>query len=81
MSRMHEIQGAEADPEGLHLIVDGRTYLIRWEKCSARLAKATAEQRQHMDIAPSGYGISWPEIDEDLTINWLVRNAVAVAPA
>ena len=78
---MHVIQRAQANPEDLRLVVDGRAYTIRWDQCSERLAKATFEQRQRMDIAPSGYGISWPEIDEDLTINWLVQNAVAMATA
>jgi hypothetical protein len=72
MRKFHEVQ-AQAEAEGLRLVVDGKTYLARWEDCSPRLAQASLAQRQHLDIAPSGYGISWPDIDEDLTLNWLMQ--------
>jgi hypothetical protein len=52
---------------------------IPWEKCSQRLATATDEQRQVAELSPSGYGIHWPLIDEDLTVNCLVRKAELLA--
>jgi hypothetical protein len=39
------------------------------------LAKATLEQRRHLEISPSGYGIHWPEVDEDLAIAPLIQQA------
>ena len=40
-----------------------------------RLAKATAKQRSNWRIAGGGYGIHWPDIDEDLNTEGLLRGA------
>lgn len=37
-----------------------------------RLADATPEQRNHWEIAGAGYGIHWPDIDEDLSTEGLL---------
>ena len=50
-----------------------REVRIPWEKCSERLAKASADQRRLAELSPGGYGIHWPLIDEDLTIGGLVK--------
>lgn len=42
-----------------------------------RLANATPEQLSHWEIAGGGYGIHWPEIDEDLSTEGLLRGARA----
>jgi uncharacterized protein DUF2442 len=55
--------------------VDDQPYRIRWDACSPRLQQATAEQRQHVEVSPSGYGLHWPEIDEDLAITPLLQHA------
>ena len=68
-------QRIELASQALTIIVrDERQISIPWEKCSARLAKATDAQRFHAELSPSGYGIHWPLIDEDLSINGLVRD-------
>lgn len=33
-----------------------------------RLANATQKQLQNFVISPGGYGIHWPDIDEDISI-------------
>jgi hypothetical protein len=33
-----------------------------------RLARATAKQLKNFEISPGGYGIHWPQIDEDLSV-------------
>lgn len=42
-----------------------------------RLANATPEQRGHWEIAGGGYGLHWPELDEDLSTEGLLRGAPA----
>jgi hypothetical protein len=57
-------------------LVDGRTIvapLVRYP----RLLDATAEQRQNWQVSAAGYGIHWPEIDEDLSTAGLLRGAPA----
>jgi Protein of unknown function (DUF2442) len=50
---------------------DGReiSVPIRWYP---RLLKATPEQRQRWEVAGAGFGIHWPEIDEDLSVRGLL---------
>jgi hypothetical protein len=42
-----------------------------------RLLDATASQRKDWKIADGGYGIHWPDIDEDLSTEGLLRGAPA----
>jgi hypothetical protein len=42
-----------------------------------RLLNATPAQRKNWKIASSGYGIHWPDIDEDLSTESLLRGAKA----
>ena len=44
-----------------------------------RLANATPEPRSHWEVAGGGYGIHWPEIDEDLSTEGMLRGAPAPA--
>ena len=64
----------EPRPEGLGLLVGKRTIRIPWEKCSKRLASATEKERLNAELSPGGYGIHWPLIDEDLSVNGLLRD-------
>ena len=64
----------EATPEGLRLLVGSRKVQISWEKCSKRLASATNQERLNAELSPGGYGIHWPLIDEDLSVNGLLRD-------
>jgi hypothetical protein len=45
-----------------------------------RLQKATVKQRSSWEICGGGYGIHWPEIDEDLNTEGLLRGAPAPSP-
>ena len=42
-----------------------------------RLARASKEQLSNWQISGAGYGIHWPEIDEDLSTEGLLRGAPA----
>lgn len=55
---------------------DGRTITVplAWYP---RLLKATPAQRKNWRIAGGGYGIHWPDIDEDLSTEGLLRGAPA----
>ncbi|HEY7158844.1 MAG TPA: DUF2442 domain-containing protein [Gemmataceae bacterium] len=59
---------------------DGRTITVplAWYP---RLFNATAAQRKNWRIAGGGYGIHWPDIDEDLSTEGLLRGAPAPRPA
>jgi hypothetical protein len=42
-----------------------------------KLLHATLEQRNNWKVAGAGYGIHWPDIDEDLSTEGLLRGAPA----
>jgi hypothetical protein len=44
-----------------------------------RLLHATPEQREKWVLSAAGYGIHWPELDEDLGCEGLLRGAPAPA--
>jgi hypothetical protein len=79
MERVHHVQSTWTDSLYLYITTDGQTYRIHWEDCSPRLARASQAQRMHLEVSPAGYGIHWPEIDEDLAITPLLRRAEALA--
>jgi hypothetical protein len=62
-------------PDALIAIMEDGSVSIPWEKCSERLAHASPIERTHAEMSPSGYGIHWPLIDEDLAVGPLLRAA------
>jgi Protein of unknown function (DUF2442) len=61
-------------------LMDGRTISVplAWYP---RLANASVEQRAHWEKCGGGYGIHWPEVDEDLSTEGLLRGAPAARAA
>ena len=60
----------EITAEALIVVMESGPVSIPWERCSERLARASQSER---DLSPSGYGIHWPLIDEDLAVGPLVQ--------
>lgn len=60
-------------------LMDGRTISVplAWYP---RLLGGTPEQRKNWKIAGGGYGIHWPDLDEDLSAEGLLRGAPAPRP-
>jgi hypothetical protein len=58
---------------------DGRTITVplTWYP---RLLNATPSQRKNWRIAGGGYGIHWPDVDEDLSTKGMLRGAPAPRP-
>lgn len=57
-------------------LLDGRTITVPFA-WYPRLLHATPQQRSNWQPAGGGYGIHWPEIDEDLSTDGLLRGAPA----
>lgn len=60
-------------------LVDGRTISVplAWYP---RLHSATSEQRANWRRAETGHGVHWPDLDEDLSTEGLLRGAPAARP-
>jgi hypothetical protein len=57
-------------------LIDGRTISVplAWYP---RLLHASADQRNNWELCGGGFGIHWPDIDEDLSTEGLLRGAPA----
>jgi Protein of unknown function (DUF2442)/Domain of unknown function (DUF4160) len=57
-------------------LLDGRTITVpsAWYP---RLFEATPEERRNWQVSGAGYGIHWPDLDEDLSTEGLLRGAPA----
>ena len=57
-------------------LVDGRSIAVplTWYP---RLLNATPEQRSQWEICGGGYGLHWESIDEDLSVEGMLRGAPA----
>ena len=74
------VRSVRSDDDTLSVdLVDGRTITVplTWYP---RLLNATQEQRDRWEPSGGGYGIHWPEIDEDLSTEGLLRGAPAPRP-
>ncbi|MBW2724646.1 MAG: DUF2442 domain-containing protein [Deltaproteobacteria bacterium] len=56
------------------LLADGRSIAVplAW---FPRLLRATPSQRENFELLGEGHGIHWPEIDEDISVEGLLRGA------
>ena len=73
MTTAHNLEAVTFDQEFICLQVDGAEVKIPINKVSKKLEAATEFQRNLFTISPSGYGIHWPLIDEDLSIDYLIK--------
>ena len=72
-----KIKAVRIDEDALTVdLVDGRTLStpLAWYP---RLLHATAEQRNNFVISGAGFGIHWPDVDEDLSIQGMLAGAAA----
>ncbi len=77
LSADERVRSVRSDDDTLSVdLMDGRTIMVplAWYP---RLLKATQEQRDHWEPSGGGYGIHWPDIDEDLSTEGLLRGAPA----
>ena len=60
-------------------LMDGRTISVPlvW---SWRLTVATPEQRNRYEIIGDGYGVHWPDIDEDISADGMMYGMPAPKP-
>jgi hypothetical protein len=73
MIATHLIEQINFIDDLLKIEVDGKKYEFVLKEISPKLLEATAIERNFFKISPSGYGIHWPLIDEDLAVDGLIR--------
>ncbi len=75
MNKYHHVQHLEFEGQWMILTVDNHTYRLSIDQASSRLANASEADRKIYQVSPSGYGIHWSIIDEDLSIDGLIHLA------
>lgn len=61
------------DKNQLVLRVDEKEIKIDLAKISLKLLNASESERSMFKVSPSGYGIHWTLIDEDISVNELLK--------
>jgi len=72
MKAAHRIQKIIFSGSIMKVRVDGMDVVVNLTKTSKRLLKASKKERETYKVSPSGYGIHWPLIDEDLSVDALL---------
>ncbi len=72
MKKYHKVKDIQFTEKTLIINIDGKSYEFDLINISKRLAKASVKEREVFKISPSGYGIHWPLLDEDLSIDGLL---------
>ena len=76
MVATHNIEAITFDQNFICLSIDGKTIKISLDIVSPDKLKTASEiQRNLFTISPSGYGIHWPLLDKDLSVNSLMKAA------
>ena len=74
MIAIHKIDAVRFENDTMILYIDGELLKVPLEKLSGKLKSATDIERTIYKISPSGYGIHWPLIDEDLSVEGILRD-------
>jgi hypothetical protein len=72
MGKLHNIKNPSIDGSYLKIEIDGESIKTDLKKLSKRLRNAKKSELEKFEISPSGYGIHWPLIDEDISIDALL---------
>jgi hypothetical protein len=75
MKKIHLIGRIAFTESRMLMTIDGKRYSWELEQISDRLAHASRPERECYEISPAAYGIHWPLVDEDLSIDGLLRAA------
>lgn len=69
----HEVTGISFTDHEMFITVDGVLRRFLLSEISPKLAGAASHERERYEISPSGYGIHWPLLDEDLSIDGMLE--------
>ncbi len=72
MDKFHTIKSIEFEDNTMIIEINNKIHKFNLNKYSSKLLNASKIQRDNYEISPSGYGIHWPMIDEDLSIDGLL---------
>lgn len=72
MKKYHQVTGIHFEGDFMILEIDGRKKRFKVSDISEALHRADEKAKNTFEISPSGYGIHWPLLDEDLSVDGLL---------
>ena len=72
MKKVYNITSVRINKRYLVLVIDDQEFKFLLSDISERLSQASDYEKKDFRISPSGYGIHWPLLDEDISINGLL---------
>ena len=72
MNQYHTINNLHFSGKLMIVTIDNVKKEFELSKTSKPLLDASDQERNLFEISPSGYGIHWPLLDEDLSIDGLL---------
>jgi hypothetical protein len=72
MTKHHQLSEVKNCGGILSLVVDGSLLSRALSDLSPVQRRASADDLEVFEMSPSGYGIHWPRIDEDISIDGLL---------
>lgn len=72
MRKHHDIGNISFEGDSMILTVDGQERRFQLNRISNLLLRASDQEKNAFEISPSGYGIFWPLLDEDISIDGLL---------
>jgi len=72
MRKIHNIDKVYFVDDCLLMTIDGQEHRFVVTAISSKLAAASMTERMYYRVMASGYGIHWPLVDEDLSIDGLL---------
>jgi hypothetical protein len=73
MEKVYEILDIRFESGQLKITLKGQVLSLPLSEISDKLSRATANELMDYKISPSGYGIHWRQLDEDISINGLLE--------
>ncbi len=72
MNNHHDIGKIQFHGDFVEITIDGAARRFQLKNLSPLLEKASEIERNTFEVSPSGYGIHWPLLDEDISIDGLL---------
>ena len=72
MTEYHDVRDIRFKGKKMVATIDGEEWSFELREISGALLNASEEERNSHEISPSGYGLHWPLLDEDLSIDGLL---------
>ena len=75
MEKTYNITNISFVSDFMVITVNNQTIKLKLTDISEKLANASEKERNDFKISPSGYGIHWQLLDEDLSINGMLKSS------